>query len=325
MKGILHEEKTIRKFLLGEMAETERAALEDRLLADEEFFALIEDAENDLVDDYVGGRFTARERDSFENYYLAHPENRAKVETARVLQAAKEESKTNTVAEKDQKNETGFWQSIRSYFTFGKLAPVGFAVIVLLFLSGILWFVFRPPTANEIVYSPATVPTPEKTPPLPPQINSNSFSNSNQTVPPENSENKSNVKTVPKETPRAVEPKSAPTPQTISPATVTLALVAGLVRGGGAANKLILPKDAGQVRLMFDLPAKNYSAVEARIETVAGEIVWRGKISGSKKRIALNLPAKIFADEDYLLIVSGTNDIDERKDFAQFYFNAERK
>jgi hypothetical protein len=34
---------------------------------------------------------------------------------------------------------------------------------------------------------------------------------------------------------------------------------------------------------------------------------------------------KLFGNEDYLLIASGTDETGERKDFAQFYFNSERK
>jgi hypothetical protein len=99
----------------------------------------------------------------------------------------------------------------------------------------------------------------------------------------------------------------------------------GLVRGAGDANKLVLPKNASQVRLTFDLPAAKYKEIEARIETVAGAQIWSGKIKQTGGRIALNLPAKLFGNEDYLLIASGVNETGERKDFAQFYFNSERK
>ncbi|HLM62572.1 MAG TPA: hypothetical protein VK308_17350, partial [Pyrinomonadaceae bacterium] len=78
--------------------------------------------------------------------------------------------------------------------------------------------------------------------------------------------------------------------------------------------------------LTFDLPAvAKYKEIEARIETVAGTKVWSGKIKQTGGRAALNLPARLFGDEDYLLIVSGANPAGSREDFQNFYFNSERK
>jgi hypothetical protein len=203
----------------------------------------------------------------------------------------------------------------------------------LLFIVGVLWFAFRTQPNNEIVYSPTPTPTAvpvQPTPSVAPEANYNTPADTNQTAPVATSTVQRNANVAPKETPRADEPKEnvKPTPrQTPPPAqsSVTLALVMGLVRGAGDANKLVLPKNASQVRLTFDLPAAKYKEIEARIETVAGTQIWSGKIKQTDRRVALNFPARLFGNEDYLLIASGTDENGERKDLAQFYFNSERK
>ena len=62
------KQETIRQYLLGDLPEAERVALEDAFLGDDQLFEQIEDAENDLVDDYVGERLGASERRLFESY-----------------------------------------------------------------------------------------------------------------------------------------------------------------------------------------------------------------------------------------------------------------
>lgn len=331
------KQETIRQFLLGALPEAERATLEDAFLGDAQIFEQIEDGENDLVDDYITGRLGALERKLFESYYLALPGNHEKVETAWVLRRELQNEKTETVnfsiAETQAEKSTNFWQSIQNFFASGALAPVaGFAV--LLFIVGGLWLALRTQLNNEIVFSPTPAPINvpvQPTPPVTPEANYNVAANTNQTAPIASPTVQRNANVAPKETPRADEPKDnvKPAPrQTPPPAqsSVTLALVMGLVRGGGEANKLILPKNANQVRLTFDLPATTrYKEIETRIETVAGTQIWSGKIKQTGGRIALNLPTKLFGNEDYLLIASGADETGERKDFAQFYFNSERK
>lgn len=336
MKETSIKPEIVRRFLLGDLPEAERAALEDRFLDDAEVFEQMEDAENDLVDDYVGDRLGASERRLFESFYLAVAENRAKVETARFLRRERQNDKTEivnaAVAESRTEKSVGFWQSIRNFFAAGAFVPAaGFAV--LLFIAAGLWFAFRAQPGNDIVFTPTPAPTNMPVPPTPapsPETNDKPAANTDQVQPTASPTIQRNSNAAPGETPPRAEPreKPQPTPPRISPpapTTVTLALVAGLVRGEGQANKLVLPKNAGRVSLTFDLPAGKYKETEARIETVTGEKIWSGKIKQTGGRAAINLPAGLFGDEDYLLIVSGAGEDGERRDFSQIYFNSERK
>lgn len=82
------EERSIRKYLLNELGEDElRHRIEERLMLDEGFYGELEAAEEDLIDDYLGGALSRRERADFERHFLSTPERRAKLGFARTFNA----------------------------------------------------------------------------------------------------------------------------------------------------------------------------------------------------------------------------------------------
>ena len=75
-------ENLIRKYLLGELAETDQAALEQELLIDRGKFERVWAVENELVDSYVRGEMSRADRKLFESHYLASPLHRERVAIA---------------------------------------------------------------------------------------------------------------------------------------------------------------------------------------------------------------------------------------------------
>lgn len=83
-----YSETALRRYVLGDMADEETAALEHDYVARPELFDRVWSAENDLIDDYLGGRLAPDDRSRFERYYLATPVHRDRVAVARELRAA---------------------------------------------------------------------------------------------------------------------------------------------------------------------------------------------------------------------------------------------
>jgi hypothetical protein len=79
---ISQDENTIRRYLLGELAEADQAALERELLSDRDKFEHVCAVENDLVDSYVRGEMSRADRKRFESHYLASPLHRERVAIA---------------------------------------------------------------------------------------------------------------------------------------------------------------------------------------------------------------------------------------------------
>jgi anti-sigma factor RsiW len=107
----LEHEETMVDYLLGRLSPQEGARLEERCLADDAFFDRMLEAENDVVDNYLRGRLSRRDKESFESHYLASPERREKVEFARSFLHTVTQSPP--VAGKQPSKFLAWWESVR--------------------------------------------------------------------------------------------------------------------------------------------------------------------------------------------------------------------
>ncbi|HSE20730.1 MAG TPA: hypothetical protein VLB68_03705 [Pyrinomonadaceae bacterium] len=80
-------DETIIAYLLGELPEDESERIERRYLEDESLFQRLEELEDELVDDYVGGALAPTRNAAFENHFLRTTERFEKVEFARAMAA----------------------------------------------------------------------------------------------------------------------------------------------------------------------------------------------------------------------------------------------
>src|SRR5436853_6750757 len=79
------EEKTIRQYLLGELAEAEMSQFEERLMIDDQLFEMLLVVEDELIDERAAGELSAEEQARFDAYFLATPQRRERLELARAL------------------------------------------------------------------------------------------------------------------------------------------------------------------------------------------------------------------------------------------------
>lgn len=81
------EPAVARRFLLDQLSDDERAALEEAILEDDAAVERMAAAEDDLIEDYLGNRLTVSDRARFEESYLSVPQHRTRVDTIRMLTA----------------------------------------------------------------------------------------------------------------------------------------------------------------------------------------------------------------------------------------------
>ena len=84
----------LNRYLLGDLIEEQQVEIEERAFRDPGYMKLIEEVEVDLIDEYVRGGLTNRERRQFEARFFESAERRRKVEFAKslaVIQADLEE------------------------------------------------------------------------------------------------------------------------------------------------------------------------------------------------------------------------------------------
>ena len=157
----------LRRYLLGALSEADESRLEDAYLGDPALVARLDDAEHDLVDDYVTGALTGDDRTRFERHYLTTPEHHQQVAVARALRDAA--SKTSVAAPSAPRASVPRW-----------VLPLA-AVVVLALAALLLTRVRTTPPPVEVAQQPSPtapstpapappVTTPEAPPPAPPIV-----------------------------------------------------------------------------------------------------------------------------------------------------------
>ena len=90
----VHDEAHLRKYLLGVLNEAEQQAIEERSDGDGAFFDLLHIAEDELIDDYLEpGALSTDERGRFENFFIATPDRRRKLNFAMAFKSGDEQRK----------------------------------------------------------------------------------------------------------------------------------------------------------------------------------------------------------------------------------------
>jgi hypothetical protein len=356
MNTISTDEKTLTRFLLGDMPEAERERIESTLIFDKELHDRIAAVEFDLVDDYVRGRLTGPQLARFESYYLASPLNRERVRLAREFPDLQREHRTHkatvgqTGAHASQgqiapsarpedsasSGRTGFWLSVRLFIaSLRPAAPYAFAGLLALVAIAGGWFLFgrntgspggrgqiarvepeRPPSASA---TPAAEQPPAEPPgatPSPPPLIVRHQPTSSSTPTP-----------LP---PQRIERKGGTNPTAPRLSVVALALVAGLARSEGSANTLVVPLGTDIVRLDVTLPRQDYKSLRAEIQTVEGRRVWSGQVRRTTQAqggrgASIIVPARLLAEDDYLLIITDGAAGGEEGRVESFYFKALRR
>jgi CHAT domain-containing protein len=122
------DRNTLRRYLLGELTQEEQLApVEERLLAEDNFFEECQLVKEDLIDEYVNQQLTPEDRRRFEQHFLTTDERREDVRHAQALarHAGKIRQESNQSEEKkDLRNDRSLlaflwaWVSPKSSFRF---------------------------------------------------------------------------------------------------------------------------------------------------------------------------------------------------------------
>src|SRR5215470_8373346 len=141
MMPVIDQEKKLARYLLRDLPEQERMEIEDRYITDGDIYEQLLVAEDELIDDYVRGELSARDRELFERNFLTSPGRRERVKSARTLMKFVDVSMSHQPA---RQVEPVSWPSrLRSFLSFENPAmrlaySMGLAVAI---AGGILMWV----------------------------------------------------------------------------------------------------------------------------------------------------------------------------------------
>lgn len=317
------KEEEIRRFLLGEMSTGERAAFEERFIAeDADLFEEIRVVEDELIESYVRGTFSPAEKAKFEQQFPTTENRRARVAFTRTLfdKLAAEKTATAKKTDVSSAEDPSVWISLVNFFKTPRFAlGAGLAILILIFG---LWFLALRNTENggEIVRQTTPAPTASETP-------QKAENNQNAAV-------AANVNSAndlePNKTPAAINAensnKAQPRQTTPKAVVATLALFAGTVRSGGKTSELNLTKDVTGANFVLNLDSPDYKIYRAEIVDADGRVVYRsGKINARRTGVNAYFPTAKLKKGDYFVKLYGFNAAGEAESDADFQFRVNQK
>ena len=152
-----HESQLLRRYLLGQLLADEQAQVEQRLLADGDFFLDLSIGEEELIDDYIDRELSDLEIKAFESHFLITAERQKQLRFARRLATylnetdeAKDAAAVSESSALRARDATAVPKKKQNFFSsFSTLGPAlsySLAAVILVAVLGVAWFAFRDKT-----------------------------------------------------------------------------------------------------------------------------------------------------------------------------------
>ena len=305
-------DKLAKRYLLGELSEQERAGVEEEYFADDEAFERLSAVEDDLIDAYTLGQLSVTERRHFEQSLLLSSVQRERVRFARTLLhtvSGSDETVSNIAPQK----RTASRRVTPFAFLKGRNPVVSLSVAAMLILAVLAgWILIHNINLTRIEEQQTKVQAP-------PQDDKPADANTQE------------ASQRPKPIVQPQEPKEQPIPHTQSSRVLSFALVEGTVRDVGESNRLIIPEDAGAVRLDLTIGHIEHKSYRADLRMTEGKLVWRRSgisvnlPTAGKSRLTFQLPANILRNGDYILTISGATKRGVSEVAGEYSFQVVRK
>jgi len=290
--GFKDDKDRLVRYLLGDLAEADHQRLEKECLADDKLGETLSAIENDLIDAYVCGELSEKQRQQFEQNFLDTPEKHEQLEVARLLMNPAVRQRVATTAIQSRQERRSWWQSLAAFLGSRHLAmrlakaAAGIAMAAVAVLLVV---------QNQRLRTQVS------------QLQSGQTELHQQIV--QLQQRIANARWTGEKD--AGDRSGA---ETLPPlVTVSALLKPGLPRQGGSGSgnsPLTIPAIASSVVLMLDLQTDRYAHYSVVLETAEGETVRRVQGLRSKsvrggRIIQVHLPSKALHKGDYIVTLSG--------------------
>ena len=305
-----HDERTIR-YLLGDLPETEQTAVEQEYFVDPEKFEEVWAAENDLVDRYVRGRLSRRERNLFERNYLQSPKHRERVAVSRKLLEAgdSQDAESGVATRVIAPAESRLMDILNALRRPQFLLP---ATASLLLLAALSWMALVSSRLNEELGKARSQLSDQ-------QRHERDIKDQLAAEREQNGRLKAEVD-------RLME-TLAPKPPKSPPSIISFLLRSILSPRGGGAEKqpITIPPGTDLVSLRMVIANGDSRRFQASIRAVGGPPIWsRRSLKPVSGAITVNVPADKLPMEDYILTLSATNPKGETEEVNRYDFRVLR-
>jgi hypothetical protein len=330
-------EETIIAYLLGELPDDDAVSFERRYLADEDLFQKLEEVEDELVDDYVGGALSPAKEKAFETYFLRNAERASKVRFARAMtdRAVLWKKTRDTeifdsklVIDKDAGDSKPAQASTKSakerWFApvprWREWAAIA-AVVLFAVVSGALWF-----RVSSLQRELVAVRREEATLR---QSESDTRKNAGELQNQLSDEQKQS---------QSLEDKIERLSTLDTPSRVIYAVQIGIdyltngSKGSGSTKPktITIPANTSLIRIGVDFPKSDFQSFQASLRRRDRTVVWtrgglRARMNGGNQSVSLAIPSEKLPGGDYDLVVSGVNANGDTESVAHYALKVQRK
>ena len=310
----------MRRYLLGDLPESETDELELQILHDDEKFEEMWEIENRLVDGYVRGRLSSADQESFERHYQASPVHRQRVAIARNL-VAEADGSSATVIPITAKVSWGARLSEKLGFSILSWQSA-LAVAVLLFAMCSIWlFLDRSRLRHEQEQLRADTQSR--------QDRENTLSQQLATAKSESQKLEAEIERLRVERNGNAQSPAQPE-RTPRPTIYSLLLSPILMRGGDNPQTARLPSQTDVVRLQMKVDQEGARRFQVGVRTVEGRQVWEQQINppvdhARNSIIAAQIPASKLPVGDYILTLSAVHPTGQQEEVNRYFFRVTRQ
>lgn len=293
MSELSFNEQMAMEYLLGRLSEEETARFDEMSIIDDNFAAMLKDAENSLIDQYIRGELPENLRESFESHYLSTLKRRKKVKFAKTFlqelgKPSIEQATSKTVTVKSRSFAFGVFRSSWQW---------GFAAVALFLLLTVGYLIFENMNLRDQIMrakaeqSVLKIREQELEKEL---ANQKSF----------DSKKNDELARV-RERLKELEQQLAGNEQ--SEVKLIAFNLSPQSRGMRKIPSLVIPPNIESVTFNLDLETNEYSAYGVKLKnSETNEVLWQSsKIKPSANNVKVTLPVSTLKNQNYLLEVSG--------------------
>jgi hypothetical protein len=337
------DEKQVKAYFLGELAEEDAFSVEMRCFDDEGFAEQAFIVEDELIEAYLDGTLSNEECQHFEDNYLVTSARRMRLELVRNLKSGKladtkqpaplaafSESKKPLIASPSNWWDR-FWNSqVRLGFA------VGLGLLLLVLCAGLFRF-FTHPNATVVEQSDGGGSASETN--IASSSPSTNFSPSiaETAASPENNNNSVEQPKITNQTVKNSVEKKKETPADLAEKQRSESKTAGQIALGFTLTPGMVRDDSVKPHYVYYSPNKKFTKItlsevginrpiaRIKLETVENEVVWQKanlkvqKIAGNKY-IIMQIPHKVLSERTFIVAL-----YDRDEQIAEYVFQAKRK
>jgi hypothetical protein len=325
---------SIRRYLLGQLTDSEREQVEARLLTDDSFFEEVLIAEDELADDYARGALSGAELAGFSQYFLASPERREKVQFAgafRSYLAATEAEPHVPFAPEAERVPRLRWLSVlRGRGGLALAVPIAAAFVLM--AAGGIWLAIRTSRLQSELDRMRAHESANQGRPADferqladEQAQTERLRADLQREQDERAKLERQLAELRAEGQAGTGPGSRPPRVSFA----SLVLTPGQLRAGGEIRKAVLRRGTRVLRLQLQVVTDD-QLFRAELQTDEGRVVWsRDNLSATATRlgrsVTLNVPAEQLDANDYQIRLSSRTAEGALEDVGRYYFRVLRQ